>query len=83
MKTRRGEVTPHPHSPLHKDLPLPEDLFSQQAGISVGARQPKHPRTGASSGPLPQSDLRLVSFDLQGMSVSLAVIGIAHLLRVL
>jgi hypothetical protein len=41
-----GEVTPPPHSPPHEDLPSPDDLFSQQAGISVGVRRPKCPRTG-------------------------------------
>jgi hypothetical protein len=47
-----GEVTPLPHSQSPEDLRSPDDLFSQQAGTSVGARQPKHPWTGtvASSG---------------------------------
>jgi hypothetical protein len=50
-----GEITPPPHSPPPEDLPSPGDLFSQQAGISVGARQPKCPRTGTgvSFGPPP------------------------------
>jgi hypothetical protein len=61
-----GEVTPSPNSPPPEDLPLLRDLFSQQAGIFVGVRQPKRPRmcTGASSGPSPQSDLTLVSSNL-------------------
>jgi hypothetical protein len=33
-----GEITPPPHSPPPEDLPLVGDLFSQQAGISVGVR---------------------------------------------
>jgi hypothetical protein len=61
-----GEVTPPPHSPLPKDLPSLGDLFSQQAGISIGVRQPKRPRTGtgASSSPPLLSSLTLVSSDL-------------------
>jgi hypothetical protein len=55
-------------SPLSalEDLPSLGDLFSQQAGISVGARQTKRPRMGAgrSSGPPPQSRLMLVYSDL-------------------
>jgi hypothetical protein len=50
-----GEITPSlPSSPL-EHLPSLGDLFSQQVGISVGARQAKHPRTGtgASSDPPP------------------------------
>jgi hypothetical protein len=31
-----GEVTPPPHSLLPKDLPSLGDIFSRQAGISVG-----------------------------------------------
>jgi hypothetical protein len=61
-----GEVTPPPHSPLPKDLPLLGDIFSRQAGIFVGPRrlkwrQPSQPR------------LALVSPDLQGMSIVLAI----------
>jgi hypothetical protein len=79
-----GEVTPLPHSQPPEDLPSPGDLFSQQAGTSVGARQLKHPwmGTGASSGLLPQYGIVLVSFDLQGMSVALVMTRIAHLLKV-
>jgi hypothetical protein len=32
------EVTPHPHSPLPKDLPTLGDIFRRDAGIFVGAR---------------------------------------------
>jgi hypothetical protein len=39
-----GEVTPPLHSPPPEDLPSPDSLFSEQAGISVGMRQPKHPQ---------------------------------------
>jgi hypothetical protein len=42
-----GEIAPSPHSPSLKDLPSLGDLFIQQAGIFVGARQTKRPRTGA------------------------------------
>jgi hypothetical protein len=47
-----GEVTPPPHSSPLEDLPSLSNLFSQQAGISVGMRWPKQPRTdtGASFG---------------------------------
>jgi hypothetical protein len=50
-----GEITPSPHAPPLEDLPSHDDLFSQQAGISVAAHQTKHPRTGVeeSSGPPP------------------------------
>jgi hypothetical protein len=76
-----GEVTPPPHSPLPKDLPSLGDLFSQQAGISIGVRQPKRPRTGtgASSSPPLLSSLTLVSSDLYEVSAVLLVMGIAHL----
>jgi hypothetical protein len=49
---KEGEVTPPPHSPPLEDLPSLSDLFSQQTGVSVGARQPKWPRTltGPSTG---------------------------------
>jgi hypothetical protein len=33
-----AEVTPPPHSPPLEDLPSLGDLFSQQAGVSIGAR---------------------------------------------
>jgi hypothetical protein len=61
-----GEVSPPPQSLPPEDLTSPDDLFSQQAGISVGICQPKRHRTGtgASSGPLPQSVLVIVSSDL-------------------
>jgi hypothetical protein len=36
-----GEVTPPPHSPPPEDRPLLGDIFSQQAGVSVSAGQPK------------------------------------------
>jgi hypothetical protein len=70
-----GEITPLPHSLPPKDLPSPGDVFSQQAGISVGARQPKCPQTGtgALSDPSPHSSLALVSSDLQGIYFTLAV----------
>jgi hypothetical protein len=66
-----GEITPSLQSPPLEDLPSLGDLFRQQAGISVGPRRVKRPRTGAggSSDPLPQSNLVLVYSDLQGMSV--------------
>jgi hypothetical protein len=66
-------------------LPSPGDLFSQQAGISVGVCQSKCHRIGAeaSSGPPPQFGLMLVSSDLQEMSVACVVTRIAHLLGVL
>jgi hypothetical protein len=60
------EITPSlPSSPL-KDLPSLGGLFSQQAGISVGARQEKCPRagTGASFGPPPSSGLALIHSDM-------------------
>jgi hypothetical protein len=49
-----------------KDLPSLGDLLSQQAGISIGACQPKcsQTATGASSSPPLQSSLMLVSSDL-------------------
>jgi hypothetical protein len=61
-----GEITPSPYSPPPEDLPSLGDFFSYQAGISIGARQPKHPQIGtrASSGPPPQASLALVSSDL-------------------
>jgi hypothetical protein len=34
-------VTPPPHSLPLEDIPSLVDLFSWQAGVSVGARQPK------------------------------------------
>jgi hypothetical protein len=39
----QGEITPSPHSLPLEDIPSLGDLFSQQAGISVGARWPKCP----------------------------------------
>jgi hypothetical protein len=71
MKTKEGEITPSLHSSLPEDLPLLRDLFSRQAGISVGTCQPKHPLMGAGalSGPTTQSGHRLVSSDLQGVNV--------------
>jgi hypothetical protein len=65
-----GEIT-HSPSPPPEDLPSLGDLFSQQAGVSVGARRVKRPKagTGASSDPPPQSGLALVHYDLQGMSI--------------
>jgi hypothetical protein len=79
-----GEVAPSPHSLPPEDLPSHEDYFSRQAGISVGADQPKCPQMGTRASPiaLPQSDLTLVSSDLQGMSVALVVTGTTHLLGV-
>jgi hypothetical protein len=42
MKMRkRGEITPSFHSSPPEDLPSLGGLFSQQAGISVGARRAK------------------------------------------
>jgi hypothetical protein len=38
-----GEVTPPPHSLPCEALPSLGDTFSGQAGIVVGARQPKWP----------------------------------------
>jgi hypothetical protein len=40
-----GEITSPPHSPPLEDLPSLGDLFSQQAGISIGAHRTKHPQT--------------------------------------
>jgi hypothetical protein len=48
-----GEITPSRQSPPPpKDFPSLGDLFSQQAGISIGVCRMKHPRagTGRSSG---------------------------------
>jgi hypothetical protein len=80
-----GEVTPHPHYPPPEDFPSPDKLFSQQEGISVGVHRPNclWTRTGASSGPPPLSGTALVSSNLQGMSIPLVMMGIAHLLEVL
>jgi hypothetical protein len=39
-----GEITSSPHSPPLEDLPSLGDLFSRQAGISIGARRAKLPR---------------------------------------
>jgi hypothetical protein len=66
-----GGITPSPHSLSPEDFPSLGDLFSQQAGISVGVHRMKHPRTGigASSDMSPQSGLSLVHFDLLRMSV--------------
>jgi hypothetical protein len=66
-----GQTTRSLPSSPPKVLPLFGDLFSQQAGISVGTCRAKRPRagTGASFGPLPQSGLVLVDSDLQGMSI--------------
>jgi hypothetical protein len=36
-----GKVTPPPHSPPPEDLPSLGDMFSRQAGISVGPHRPK------------------------------------------
>jgi hypothetical protein len=80
-----GEVTPPPHSLSPKDLPSLGDIFSRQAGISVGTHRPKRPRTetgSLTSLPL-QPYLALVSPDLQGVSVVSAVTGMSHLLGVL
>jgi hypothetical protein len=38
-----GEVTPPPHSLPPEDFPSFGALFSRQAGVSVGTRQPKRP----------------------------------------
>jgi hypothetical protein len=78
------EVTPPPHSLPPKDLASFGDLFSQQTGISVGARWSKQPRAKIepSTGLSPQFDHALVHSDLQGMNVAIVVTGIAHLLGV-
>jgi hypothetical protein len=80
-----GEVTPPPHSPLPEDLPLRGAIFSQQAGIFVGARRSKQPRTEIESSTSPplQPRLALVTLDLQGVSVVLVVTGMSLLLGVL
>jgi hypothetical protein len=41
-----GEISSSPHSSPPEDLPSLGDLFSQQAGISVGVSWAKRPRTG-------------------------------------
>jgi hypothetical protein len=69
-----GEITPPPPpAPLHppKDFPSLGDLFSQQAGVSVGAHRAKQPQAGtdASSSAPPQSSLVLIYSDLQGESI--------------
>jgi hypothetical protein len=78
-------VTPIPHSPPPEDLPSLGDIFSRQAGISVGMRWLKWPWTEivSSTGLLPQPCLALVSPDLQGMSVVPVVKGMPCLLGVL
>jgi hypothetical protein len=74
-----------PHSPLPEDIPLLGDIFSQQVGISVGARRPRRPhmKTGPLTGLPSQPYLTLVSPDLQGMSVVAVVTVIDHLLGAL
>jgi hypothetical protein len=61
-----GEVTPPPHSPPPEDLPSLGDLFSQQAGISIGTHRLNwsRPEAGPSTVPPPQSSLALASSDL-------------------
>jgi hypothetical protein len=46
-----GVVTPPLHSTPREDLPSLSDLFSQQAGISVGGRRPKRPWIGTGHHP--------------------------------
>jgi hypothetical protein len=85
METEEGEVTPPPHSPLLEVLHSLGDIFNRQAGIFVGARQPKWPETriGSPTGPSLQPHHALVSLDLQGVSVVLGVMGMSQLLGVL
>jgi hypothetical protein len=45
-KRKRREITPSLQPPPPKDLPSLGDLFSRQAGISVGAPRQKRPQTG-------------------------------------
>jgi hypothetical protein len=37
-------VTPPPHSLLREALPSLDEIFSRQAGITIGACQPKLPQ---------------------------------------
>jgi hypothetical protein len=57
-----GEIIPSQPSPPPEDLPSLDDLFRQQAEISVSTCWAKCPRAGtrASSSPPPQSGLALV-----------------------
>jgi hypothetical protein len=75
-------VTPPPHPLPPVDLPLLGDIFSLQAGISVGAHRPKWPQTETglltSSPSLPR--LTLVSLELKGTIVVPVVMRITHLL---
>jgi hypothetical protein len=61
-----GELTPSLPSSPPEVLPSLGDLFSQQAGLSVGTHQVKQPQavTDASSGPPPQFGPGLVHSDL-------------------
>jgi hypothetical protein len=61
-----GEVTSPPHSLPREDLPSLGDIFSRQAGITIGACQLKGPRTktGMPTGLTLHPCLALVSPDL-------------------
>jgi hypothetical protein len=63
-----AEVTPPPLSPLREVLSSLGDIFHRQAGIAVGACQPKWTwiENKVSTGSLPQPRLALVTPDSGG-----------------
>jgi hypothetical protein len=80
-----GEITSPPHSPPLEDLPSLGDLFSQQAGISIGAHRTKHPQTDTEGSSSPKHNLasRWYTLTCRELMFALAVARITHLLGVL